>query len=1114
MRKITILLGLLFAFTVGQLNGQVVVNEVLASNTDINTDEDGEYQDWVELYNNGPASVNLDGYGLSDNPAVPFKWVFPNVTMAPGDYLLIYCSDKNRTVAGQPLHTNWKISAGGETITLTHADGTTVDAAPPASLNPNISWGRLPNGTGNFVMFQEVTPGEQNAQTGYSEILEAPSFSQPGGFYTTGFDLTIATSSPDAVIYYTLDGSEPDPANLGGTTFQYRNQYAELPGQTAGPMLNQTYFTLPYTGPISIVDRTNSPNRIANISTTFDNDPTYIPTEPIFKGTVVRARAFKDGAMASPVVTQNYYVTPQGSSRYTLPVVSITTNEDRLFDYEDGIQVAGIDFDTWRAENPDLEPYYMAVGNFYRRGSSHEKVANFSYMVDGVTVVNQNIGIRTRGGGSAEFPSKAMNLYARSELGGEFLQYQFFNTLTDTNFDRLMLRNGGGDFGGTLYRDALIQTLCAELRAENEDYQPVVAFINGEYRGLLDLREKKYDNNYFERVYGIDEVDVIEDNGGVEEGDDEEYWNLVDYMENNSLAGEANYNFAITKLDPDNFMDYFIANIYFDNTDWPGTNILLWRKKTQGYEPNAPYGHDGRWRWAFHDMDDTFSYGSGDINHNSLANATALNGPDWPNPEWSTLFLRRMLENNNFKNNFISRFADLMNTSFLSSRVTGKLGEFITRMAPEMEEHVARWDTMENIIFDLPWYHILYTQFANERPAFQRNHIREKFAINNNIDVTLDVSDADHGFVHINTIDVKDGTPGIIGNPYPWTGVYFSNIPVTLTAVANDGFEFSHWSGASNSTDETITISSAEAFAVTAHFIPSNVATSQPIYNWFMGTAIPNDTPLTSLNTTFNEGPEASLSFQSSLAGYPFDATHPLWRKGSMERRNSPTAVNYLPEANAGAPYTAGNMRGLQITQPFQNEGLENTMIFNINTDDYKDIIFAAAVKDEGAAQGIVADYSVVPGTPVWETTGLASSTFALTADYQLMQFDFTPVALANNNPDFKIRLRFTGSDMTASNGARVTFNNISVHGTQELSVVPVAKNRLQAFPNPFNETITVTGLEADANFAVFTLQGRMVKEGVVAASGNIQLAELSQGMYLLQIKSEGRAQTLKVIKK
>lgn len=1116
MKKITLLTVLFLLLGLSPIMAQgLVINEVLSSNTDVNTDEDGDYQDWVELYNGSAVDVNLNGFGLSDDPAVPFKWVFPNVTINVGEYLLIWCSDKNRTTPGQPLHTNWKISAGGEVITLTDPASITVDASPAASLNDNISWGRLPNGTGPFVMFQEVTPAAVNSTEGFEGFLEAPDFSQTGGFFTAGFDLTISTQEEGATIYYTLDGSDPDPANLGGTTYQYKNQYIEYPGETDGPMLTESFQTLTYSSPITIVDRSSEPNKIANISTTFDNVPAYIPTEPIFKGTVVRAKVFKEGSMPSPIASHTYFITPEGASRYTLPVVSIAINDDKFFDYEDGIQVAGIDYDTWRAENPTEEPHYMAVGNFYRRGSENEKIGNFTYIVDGNQVVSQDIGYRTRGGGSAEYPSKALNMYVRAELGGEFLEYPFFSTLNETNFDRLMLRNGGGDFYGTMYRDGMIQQLCAGLNVENEDYQPVVAFINGEYRGILDLREKKYDNNYFERVYGIDDVDVLEDNGDtVEEGDNDDYLTLRDYMENNSLVDDANYNYVLTRLDPESFADYFISNIYFDNTDWPGTNILFWRKKTEGFVPNAPYGHDGRWRWALHDMDDTLSFGSDGPDHDNLASATALGGPDWPNPEWSTLFLRRMLENNTFKNHFINRFADLMNSWYLSDRLVAKIDEMSALLAPEMAEHSARWDTMIDVEDDLLWYYNLYTDFANQRPGFQRDHIRNKFSIANNINATLDVSDAAHGFIHMNTIDVKDGTPGIVGNPYPWTGVYFSNIPVTLTAVPLDGYEFSHWTGASTSTDATITISSASAFSVTAHFIPVSVAVSEPIYNWFMGTAIPNDTPLLSLNTTFNEGPEAFISYQSCFLGYPFDNTHPNWRKGSMERRNSPTALNYIPEANGGAPYSASAMRGLQITQPFQNEGLENTMVFNINTDDYKDIIFAAAVKDEGAATGIAIDYSVAEGTPLWTTEGLTSSTFALTGEYQVMQFDFTSVVGVNNNPSFKIRLRFMGPDLTADNGDRVTFNNISVHGTVELGVAPITRTKLHVFPNPFNDMISVAGLNGVSTFDVYTLEGRKVKSGAVPASGEISLGELSNGLYLLTVNADGVSQTMKVVKK
>ena len=97
----------------------IVINEVLASNTSTNMDEDASYQDWIELYNTGLSPINLQGYGLTDDSTVLFKWVFPNVTINPGSYLLIWASDKNRTDPANPLHSNFKISGDGETISLT-----------------------------------------------------------------------------------------------------------------------------------------------------------------------------------------------------------------------------------------------------------------------------------------------------------------------------------------------------------------------------------------------------------------------------------------------------------------------------------------------------------------------------------------------------------------------------------------------------------------------------------------------------------------------------------------------------------------------------------------------------------------------------------------------------------------------------------------------------------------------------------------------------------------------------------------------------------------------------------------------------------------------------------
>ncbi|HEX9980841.1 MAG TPA: CotH kinase family protein [Flavobacterium sp.] len=1093
----------------------IVINEVLASNTTVNTDENGDHEDWIELYNAGASGVNLNGYGLTDDGTNPYMWTFPNVTVGPGQYLLIWCSDKNRIVAGSPLHTNFKISASGETLVLTKPDGIIAATVTIPELSSDISYGRVPNGSGSFLFLDNVTPGAVNSASGYSQILPPPVFSHNAGFYTNTFQLTISTNVSGASIIYTVDGSEPDAAHIGGSTYTYKNQYPETPGQPVGPLLTQSIATLQYNTPINIVDRSTLPNKVASMSTTYDFVPAYIPGSPIYKGTVIRAKVVKPGALTSKTESRSYFISPQGTDRFSIPVISFAIDEDRLFDFNDGIFTAGVDFETWRAEHPSTVPDYIEnIANFYRRGIENEVPASMEYFVDGTRVVNQDVGIRVNGGSSRAWQNKSLAIYARDEYGTGSMDYEFFPG-QPANYDRIALHNSGSDFFETLFRDALCQQLMKNINVVVKGYQPTVVFLNGEYWGILSLRDK-IDNNFFKRMYNIpdNEIDVIASQNSIEEGDGIHYTAMMDYLGTHFLTDQANYSYITTQLDPENFADYFISNIFLQNVDWPSNNILRWRKKTSEYIPNAPFGHDGRWRWYAHDMDATFAIHGPDINHNSLAAATATNGPSWPNPAWSTLLLRKMLENDSFEQYFITRFADLLNTTFLPSRITSTIDEMKAAIEPEIPEQSARWDAPSSVDY---WNFNLNLEkdFGNQRPDIQRTHIRQKFNIASNINATINVSDAAHGYVKVNTINIKDGTDGISGNPYPWTGIYFSNIPVTLKAVAAEGFAFSHWSGASSSTEDEITISTASSFSVTAHFVPDNSPQSEPIYFWMMDGNIENDIPLTTLASTFTEtASNGILSYQSCLSGYPFTSDHPNWRKASMERRNSPTTLNYIPEANNNLPFATSDMKGIQIKEPLHTGSLQNTLVFSFTTSGYEDIKFSfAAMNELTNATGIAVDYAVNSGTPTWITTGIASS-HPMAVGYELHEIDFTSVASADNNPDFKVRLRFTGTSMATDNGNRVTFNNIAAYGTPvSLGSGDHTKNIFSIYPNPVEDFATVTGITFPTVYKIFTIDGKLVREGILDDSPQISMSGFSKGIYLLRLESGGKTETKKIIK-
>jgi hypothetical protein len=1010
---------------------QIAINEFMASNSMAIADEDGDFEDWIEIYNPGEQPLDLKGFGLSDDYDDPFKWVFPDKTIIPGQFILVWASGKDRANLFTPLHTNFCIDNSGEEILLTHPSGTRMDEVQPLALPTDISYGRIPDGADQWYYFDEPTPGNSNTTQGYSEILDPPAFSHPGGFYSDGFYLTISHADPDAVIIYTLDGSVPDSANLNAVTFQYKNSYPFYPGDPFGELLTSSYSSYHYSDSLLIDNRSDDPDSLTCFSSTFDVSPNYIPENPVFKGTVVRAKAFKTGALSSKVKTSTYFVDGTGRQRYSLPVISINLGKNELFDYEDGIYTAGTDYDTWRLNNPDAPHNWLTQANFHRKGVMWEKPAHFEFFEADSTFPQNSldIGIRIHGSEARRRPMKSIRLYARNHYGESHFNHQFFEEIPDEMFKRLVMRNSGQDYLRTMLRDAFLQTIVKDLNFDTQEYRPAIVFLNGEYWGIHNLRER-YDKFYFQRVYGVDpeNIDHITNLNEVGEGDMVHYNETIGYIEEHGLVDDEHFQYIQTRIDIENFRDYQIANIYMDNYDWPGNNNDYWRLRTTEYQPDAPYGNDGRWRWALYDTD--FGFGLFDpdsaVMHNMLEFATATGGTEWPNPEWSTFLLRKFLENDFFKNSFINRFADLLNTIFLPGHVIGTLEQLKQVIEPEMPEHIARWKNLYNMG---DWHAKLavLSNFAELRPEYQRQHITDYFELPGVSTVVVDVSNHWHGHIRVNTIELTDETPGVGQSVYPWSGFYFKEVPVELEAKPAHGYAFSHWEGDVTGTDAIVTIQPENEFFAKAHFVRDN--SPKLIHYWLFDESMPNDTPFDSLDATYAFDENGVLIFYSALAGYPFDPEHPSWRKASMERRNKPTPLNYRPEGNNNIPYDDSGMRGLQIRQPFTGDGGENTLVFEVPAINFQDLIFRFAAMDENAAGELLIDYSVAEQEPVWLSDGLTNPSPELFDNYQLYEIDFSNIDPVNDNPHFRIRIRFDGEDMGADEGNRVTFNNFSLDG-------------------------------------------------------------------------------------
>lgn len=511
----------------------------------------------------------------------------------------------------------------------------------------------------------------------------------------------------------------------------------------------------------------------------------------------------------SKIITHSYFVDEDMQDKYTLPIVSITTNSDYFFDPNDGIYVNG---------------------NWDERGRETEIPAHIEFFEpQGELGFSLNAGIRIHGGATRRYPLKSLRIYARSEYDEKnIIEYDLFPNLTKpgtneklTSFKRLLLRNSGNDFTRTMFRDAFSQELVKHMNFDTQSYRPSIVFINGEYWGIQNIRER-YDDRYLENTYDLDpeSITILEAGGVLDDGDpigEENYKELIKYIQNNSMIESVHYNYVSTKIDIENFIDYYIAQIFFANNDWPHNNIRFWKKNVDQIikdDQTVPYGHDGKWRWMLYDTDHGFGLAT-EPSHNTLDHATGDN--------IHKIMFSSLLENNEFKKLLINRFLDMLNSTFTVDRIVSLIEEMESTIQPEIKEHIDRW--VYPNYYDYWEYNVeVMKKFAMERPAYQFQHLKDYFSINNTAD--LSVYRNPLGNVQVNSIVLNPDTPGI-ADSRTWKGTYFSEIPVTLSAQPKEGYVFKEWIGLEDMTVENRSSSIITLFLEKdTHVIP--VFVSQP----------------------------------------------------------------------------------------------------------------------------------------------------------------------------------------------------------------------------------------------------------------------------------------------
>lgn len=590
-------------------------------------------------------------------------------------------------------------------------------------------------------------------------------FSRESGFYDEPFLLDL--SAPMGTeIYYTLDGSDPVRNGI---------RYTEvLLIDDATPREN-----------VHSMRTDVSIEFVSDSIETYNYEPEYVlPEYPVDKCTVVRA-AYRDAdGNFSEVRTESYFVGYAGRKGYDgFHIISLVTEPGNLFDYDTGIYVLGRIFDEY--EGAKYAMGHLWNTNYAQSGIEWERPAVVQiFDQDRQLVLNQNCGVRIQGGMNRLKIPKSLNLYSRSEYDG---MGRFYADLFGTDYmaDTVTLFAGGDD-SLTKSQDTVASQLLSGRAFATMSYVPYVMFLDGEYWGVYWLTEK-YDDVYLKEKYGVKKDDVvIIKHGAVAEGLEEDralYMDMMDYMENTDLSLPDNYAYVCELIDMQSYIDYYAAEIYIGRySDWPVNNEALWRTRKVG---DGEY-EDGRWRWLLFDVDGLAL--SGDVTDMDTMAETM---------DKSAMF-RNLCRNEAFREQFTVTFMDLVNTSFEREHVDTVVSEYIDFMTEPMGTHLKRFFGVEEPSLFLDAMADIQG-FLDKRKPYIVEYLKKDFGLSDSLaTVTVKINDPSAGRVMLNTIEPD------FGQEDEWSGEYFTDYPVTLTAAAGEGYRFAGWKCSSLSEGESV----------------------------------------------------------------------------------------------------------------------------------------------------------------------------------------------------------------------------------------------------------------------------------------------------------------------
>ena len=721
------LLLLLTTLCCGSMNAQtLVINEIMQSNIECTMDDIKEFPDsWVELYNPTDAAINLKDYKISNKNKEKKAWKLPNMTVAAHGYVLVYCDKEGKE--DNRLHADFRLESGKGCTVYLFTNQEVVDSLPANMKKmpaPDIAFGRKTDGADEWGYQLTATPGEANC----GNICEAKHILGAPVFSEQG-----RVSSANSSVSLTL--SLPEDAPEGAYIVYTTDGREPQPSDAAAEQ--------PKTVSLNIT-----------------------------KTTVVRAKVCCDGWLSPMSSAQSFIFHPR---TMTIPIFSVQTNDKYLND--------------------------AAIGLFANNNSKEDKKlhdwrrpVNIEFFpTEGENSAFNQLGeTRIQGGQSRGNALKSMVFYANKRFDPDHkrFSYEFFPDQKPgiTEFKSFSLRDGGNDFGDLYFRDLIIQrTMAKNVDLDWQAGHSAVLYINGEYMGMLNIRERSNEDNIYSNYDGLEDLDLIEIS--------HEKINNVDQFEEEFKEGDADFynNFKAFYsekghskaeyeqwIDVNEYLNVIAMNFFYGNIDFPGNNIVFWR-------PNDDATGDLPKRFRVIVKDTDFGLGLYG-RQNSFNTIDLLYNPDnYPNDNWAfttpaTTLLKNMLEDADIRDLFIDKCCIFMG-DFMNGKGTGATIDLIKEEA--MEEFVAHrdkynpgWGWWTDNRGDITNKFNDAKNWAEGRPIYFYQHIGNQWNLGTPRTLTINKTKKSDIEITFNGIKLSDKV---------FDGKYFKDRTITLSATVTEG---------------------------------------------------------------------------------------------------------------------------------------------------------------------------------------------------------------------------------------------------------------------------------------------------------------------------------------